>query len=55
LAGICEWLAQSEYDEQRPHIFHVDPILNTAEQGSVPMELCLKEDPHSGLRIALMC
>jgi hypothetical protein len=45
LAGICESLAESEYDEQRPPHFHIDPVMNTAEPDSVPMELCLKPHP----------
>ena len=45
LAGLCSALARADYDEHRVPHFHLDPVMNTAEPGSVPMELCLKADP----------
>jgi hypothetical protein len=45
LAKLCLYLSKSDYDEHRVPHFHVDPVMNTAEPGSFPMELCLKADP----------
>jgi hypothetical protein len=44
LAELCEGLADEDYDQHRPPHHHVEPALYTAEPGSVPLELLLKED-----------
>jgi hypothetical protein len=43
LADICRDLAAEEYDAHRPPHKHVEPALNTAEPGSVPIEFFLAD------------
>jgi hypothetical protein len=45
LSGVCASLAGEEYESHRPPHAHVEPALNTAEPGSVPLEFLLKADP----------
>ena len=44
LAEICSGLADEEYERHRPPHTHIEPALNSAEPGSVPMEILLEPD-----------
>jgi hypothetical protein len=44
LSEICASLADEEYDRHEPPHTHVEPALNSAEPGSVPLEILLKAD-----------
>jgi hypothetical protein len=41
VSDICAALADDQHDPHRPPHVHVEPALNSAEPGSVPMEILL--------------
>ena len=41
LAEVCDELLNEDYDPRKPPHSHIEPALNTAEAGSVPIEILL--------------
>jgi hypothetical protein len=44
ISQVCDELLNEDYDPHKPPHFHIEPALNTAEAGSVPIEILL--DPN---------
>jgi hypothetical protein len=41
LLEVCDALLNEDYDPQKPPHAHLEPALNSAEPGSVPIEILL--------------
>ena len=44
LSEVCDELLNEDYDPRKPPHAHIEPALNTAEPGSVPIEIFLNPD-----------
>jgi hypothetical protein len=41
ISQVCDELLNEDYDPHKPPHSHIEPALNTAEAGSVPIEILL--------------